>query len=320
MYISPGANMSKFITLLVFLFLSEFSMAGTISDHYFTSRDGLRLHYLEAGGGPQTIVFIPGWLMPAAVFRLQLESLGDEFRVLAFDPRSQGKSEVFHGQHDPARRMDDMEDFLSAAGVKDYVLAGWSLGVLESLDFIERKPQAALRGLILIDNSIGEGGAPAARSPKFIEDMSDPDRRKQYLTDFSRAIFSSQPPEDIADAVLSSALQVPDRVAIQLINQPYPRSYWRDIVAKHQVPVLYAIRPKYREQAEALLRRKGAMAQIEIFTEGGHALFVDKPNLFNSITASFAHRCFIAEPGPMRGSGVGGARSGLSVFRIFSGN
>jgi len=323
----PGSTnifMRTILTILIFLLGSEVSMAGTLTDHFFNSRDGLRLHYLEAGSGQNTIIFIPGWLMPAAVFRLQLESLSNEFRVLAFDPRSQGKSEIFQGEHSISRRMNDMEDFLRAAEVKDYVLAGWSLGVLESLDFIERKPQAGLRGLILIDNSIGEGTPPPARPDKFFADLGDPQRRKQYLTNFSQGIFKSNTPEDIASAALNSALQMPGPAAIQLISQPYPRTYWRDIVAKQQIPVLYAIRPHLRAQGEALQRRKGALAQVEVFAEGGHALFVDEPAHFNSMTAAFARRSFISAPipvsGQISGTAAGGGQSVANASQTSSGN
>jgi len=268
--------------------------AANVSTHFFTNREGLRLHYLEAGRGARTIVFVPGWLMPAAVFRLQLEALGDEFRVLAFDPRSQGESEVSSGSHDPQRRLADMEDFLHAAGVSDYVLAGWSLGVLEVLDFIERRPQSGLRGLILIDNSIGEGTPPPPRSGKSFADLSDLKRREAYLRSFCRGIFRWPPPPDIADAVLRSALRVPDRAARQLIAQPYPRTYWRDIVAKQEVPVLYAIRPRLREQGDALLQRKGSLAEVALFEEAGHTLFVDDALRFNDLAGRFARSAFRA--------------------------
>lgn len=300
--------MCKTILALTFLFLSQASLAAAVSDHFFTSRDGLRLHYLEAGNGPDTIVFIPGWLMPAAVFRLQLESLGDQFRVLAFDPRSQGKSEIFNGEHSVAMRMNDMEDFLSAAGVKNYVLAGWSLGVLESLDFIARKPHGGLRGMIIIDNSIGEGDPPPPRTDGYIEKLEHAESRKQYLTDFCQALFSNAPPQDIAAAVLSSALQVPGPAAIQLINRGYPRTYWRDIVGKLQVPVLYAVRPYLSGQGDALLQRKGALAQVKIFPSAGHALFVDDAEEFNAAAAAFARRCLLPPAEP-----ADGARSGSSA-------
>lgn len=291
--------------------LSSSTLAASLGAHFFSNRDGLRLHYLEAGSGPRTIVFIPGWLMPAAVFRLQLEALGDEFRVLAFDPRSQGQSEITRGPHDPATRVADLEDFLQAAGVGDYVLAGWSLGVLEALDFIERKPQAGLRGLILIDNSIGEG-TPPARPGRPRNDSSDPLRREHDLRNFCRGIFRNPPPADIAAAVLRSALQVPEGAARQLINQPYARTYWRDIVARQEIPVLYAIRPRLREQGEALQRRKGALAQVEMFEQAGHTLFVDEPTRFNALVTAFARRAFMSLPD--------GELSASSARRPASGN
>lgn len=262
---------------------------------FFTSHDGTRLHYLEAGSGPQTVVFIPGWLMPAAIFRMQLGSLGDEFHVLAFDPRAQGLSGISSGGYDPASRTEDMALFLRAAGVEEYVLAGWSLGVMESLDFIERKPQPGLRGLILIDNSIGEGKPPVPASGSSKRTSPHPKVREAYLREFCRDIFRDPPPSDIADAVLESALQVPARAANQLIAQPYPRTYWRDIVARQQVPVLYVIRPRFRDQGAALLQRKGPLAQVEVFEHAGHALFVDEAARFNALTAAFLRRVFTSD-------------------------
>ena len=306
--------MRKYLLLLLCLLMTRSVFSATISDHFFTGRDGLRLHYLEAGSGAQTLVFIPGWLMPAAVFRLQLEALGKDFRVIAFDPRSQGKSGISRGSHAPEQRMADMEDLLAAAGVGDFILAGWSLGVMESLDFIERKPQARLRGLILIDNSIGEGRPPAPRARPSARNaaLADPQQRVRYLTEFCRGIFRTPPPVDIASAVLDSALRVPTPAALQLINQPYPRTYWRDIVASQSVPILYAIRPGFREQGEALQSRKGAQAQVEVFEEAGHTLFVDAPERFNAIAAGFARRVF---SGPL-----GGGQSASSAIPIASGN
>ena len=288
--------MNKILLAMTLLLSSTMSMSAPISDHTFYNRDGLRLHYLEAGQGARTVVFIPGWLMPASVFRLQLEALSSQFRVLAFDPRSQGLSEIYYGSHTVAVRMNDMEDFLRAAEVHDYVLAGWSLGVLESLDFIERHPQAGLRGLVLIDNSIGAGKPPAARSSTFFADLASLERRKQFLTTFTENIFKAHAPDDITQAAVSSVLQVPVQASIQLISQPYPRSYWRGIVFKQSIPVLYAIRPHLREQGEDLLKNNSTLAQVEVFSDSGHAMFVDEPQRFNSLVAGFVQRSFTGVP------------------------
>ena len=57
---------------------------------YFATSDGVQLHYLEAGSGP-AIVFVPGWMNPAWIWEPQLRYFSKKYRVVALDPRSQGK-------------------------------------------------------------------------------------------------------------------------------------------------------------------------------------------------------------------------------------
>src|SRR6185312_9198016 len=45
-------------------------------DHSFVTSDGVRLHYIEAGHGhARTLVFVPGWTMPAWIFDKQIDAL-----------------------------------------------------------------------------------------------------------------------------------------------------------------------------------------------------------------------------------------------------
>ena len=279
--------------LLCGLTLSGLCAANPVHHHYFKTTDGVRLHYLEAGKGEQTLVFIPGWSMPAAVFEQQLLALSNQFRVLAFDPRSQGLSQVTTLSHAPQRRLRDMDEFLKAAKVSTFILAGWSLGVLESLDYVANYQPKGLRGLILIDNSVGEGRPPAGRSSTFQQTMNDPKKREAYLRAFCKDIYRETPPPLLAQAVLDSALRVPPNVAIQLMNQPYPRTYWRETLEQQQIPVLYIARPWLKEQAEALLaKRPPELITVKILDRAGHALFVDDPQTFNEVTRSFSVKAF----------------------------
>lgn len=267
--------------------------AMPVQHHHFTTSDGVRLHYIEAGQGKKTIVLIPGWLMPAAVFEKQFESLSASYRVLALDPRSQGLSEVTKRSHAPKRRIQDIAEFLKAAQVKEYILAGWSLGVLESLDFVANYTPTGLRGLILIDNSVGEGRPPASRRSNFAQTMNDPVKREQYMRTFSKDIYRKPPPPMLAKAVLDSALQAPPEVAIQLLNQPYPRTYWSETLHKQKVPVLYAIRPWLKEQGDALQKKRArGLITVEMFDKAGHALFVDEAESFNQAVLKFSQQAF----------------------------
>lgn len=267
--------------------------AAPVQHHTFTTSDGVRLHYIEAGRGDKTIVLIPGWLMPAAVFEKQFTDLSKSYRVLALDPRSQGLSEVTTLSHAPKRRIQDISEFLKAAKVRDFVLAGWSLGVLESLDFVANYKPKGLRGLVLIDNSVGEGRPPAGRRSNFAQTMNDPVKREQYMRTFSQDIYRKPPPPMLAQAVLDSALQAAPNVAIQLLNQPYPRTYWSETLQKQQIPVLYAIRPWLKEQGQALQKKRARdLITIEMFDKAGHALFVDEAASFNQAVLKFSQQAF----------------------------
>ena len=121
--------------------------------------------------------------MPAAVFEAQVKGLSERFRVIAFDPRSQGKSELFGGAHTPALRSRDLQELLNEVRAENPILVGWSLGVMEVLDYLARYKRTNIAGLVLIDNSIGMGKPPAS-SGKSSQSGSASKDRAAYLKDF----------------------------------------------------------------------------------------------------------------------------------------
>ncbi len=295
-FIRPMKKMPRLLGMLLawYIACAMPALGQPLTHHHFKTSDGVRLHYLEAGSGSQTIVWIPGWIMPAAVFEKQLTALSSHFRVLAFDPRSQGQSDVTALAHDPKRRTLDMDEFLKAAQVQDFILAGWSLGVLESLDYIARYQPAHLKGLILIDNSIGMAKPPSGGgTSNFQQTMNDPVKREAYLRKFSKDLFHRPAPTEMSRAIVDSALRAPPKAAMQLLNQPYPRTYWRETVEAQKIPVMYVVTPRLKAQAEELMTKKTPeLVEVMIFTDAGHALFVDQAEKFNAAVLHFSQAVF----------------------------
>ena len=50
----------------------------TFKEGWFTTNDGVKLHYLEAGSG-NPLVMIPGWSQSAMEFKYQLTGLSDKY-------------------------------------------------------------------------------------------------------------------------------------------------------------------------------------------------------------------------------------------------
>src|SRR5262245_57090454 len=80
---------------------------------FFTTNDGARLHYVEAGSG-KPLVMIRGWSQTAAQFKAQIEGLSDRYRVIALDMRGHGESEKPTHGYRIHRLSKDVYDFLAA--------------------------------------------------------------------------------------------------------------------------------------------------------------------------------------------------------------
>lgn len=252
------------------------------SSRFFTTSDGIRLHYLEAGQG-KTLVFIPGWSMPGDIWAPQMAGLSDRYRVVLFDPRAQGKSEIALDGYTAERRAQDIKELLDQISAEPVVLVGWSLGVLESLAYVRTHGESRLAGLVLVDNSVGEDPAPASRSGLGRQLRRD---RRAALERFARGMFRSPQSREYLNGLVDAAMRMPFKAGMSLLSYPFPRQYWREAVHSMSKPVLYVVTPRFEEQARNLkTHRPGTWTQV--FEQAGHALFVDEAERFNHLLDDF---------------------------------
>jgi non-heme chloroperoxidase len=262
-------------------------------DRWFTSSDGVRLHYLEAGAskpGQPTLVFVPGWTMPAWIWSLQIEYFARENRVLALDPRGQGRSTIAATGYNYRRRAADIAELLTAARCADVVLVGWSLAVLECLQYLHdaaaTSAPSPVRALVLVDNSVGEGDPPSGPS-NFTSRLRS--KRRETVTAFVKAMFKREQPQTWLDQLTEAALRMPAASSIQLLNQGTPREFWRETLYALELPVMYAYTPRLARQGELVKANKPAVETL-LFEGAGHALFVDDATVFNTTLQAFITR------------------------------
>lgn len=278
--------------LSIGLFFSNVSQATQLSPSIerktFKTSDGIQLHYLMGGEGEKTLVFIPGWLMPAEIFNAQLNYFSQKYRVISLDPRSQGKSDIYIGKNLAEVRTRDIDELLKATNTKRFVLIGWSLGVMEAIDFVKRYDNPDLESLVLIDNSIGEGTPPKPSKKKVSKKPMSTSDFIDYVKGFVRAIFKKPVEPEFVQTVENSAFRLADNPqnAFYVLSKPYPREYYRDTLYSKQIPIWYAITPRYSEQG-VILSTKHPLASMTIYNDAGHALFVDNADDFNRDLENF---------------------------------
>jgi len=250
--------------------------------HDFRSSDGVRLHYTSNGKG-EVIILVPGWTMPASIWAPQIEYLSQHYRVIAFDPRSQGASAVARSGHNMTRRLQVISELIAHLAVPSVVLVGWSLAVLEALNYVHVHGDAKVAGLVLVDNSVGEDPAPQ-RGGNFMARLQGD--RSKVMAEFVGEMFRSQQTPEYLEALTAQSLKTPYKASVQLLTIKQPREFWRAAVYATAKPVLYVVTSRLKGQAENL-QRKRPSTRTAVFDDAGHALFVDEPARFNALMDEF---------------------------------
>lgn len=258
-----------------------------VQSRYFLTSDGVRLHYLEAGPATgHTIVFIPGWTMPAWIWQPQIRAFAPHYHVVAFDPRGQGDSAAPSWGYEPARRSQDIAELVSGLAPVPVLLVGWSLGVLDTLAYVRAHGDLMVAGLVLVDNSVGEDPAPPPRlhHPRPVMPHAIAMHR------FVAGMFLHKPSESYLDRLTEATLHTPEAASRALLAYPVPRTYWRDAIYSTEKPVLYVVRPGWLAEQATNLAHNRPGTQIAVFPGAGHALFVDDAARFNALLAGFITR------------------------------
>lgn len=262
--------------------------AQSVRRGHFVTSDGVRLHYLEAGQGP-AMVFVPGWTMPAEIWEHQIEHFSKTHRVVALDPRSQGRSAQATEGHFPDRRGRDVKELVDALNLAPAVLVGWSMGVNELVAYVDQFGTDTVAALVLVDGVAG--WEPDAELLKeffgWIGGIQQ-DRRKT-TEGFVRSMCKKSQSEDYYRRITEASLRTPTNTALALLLGSMVNDK-RAGLAKIDKPTLITVAPGPYFSAYEDMHRRIAGSRMETFEDSGHALFVDEADRFNALLADFLRR------------------------------
>jgi non-heme chloroperoxidase len=256
-----------------------------LKSKYFTTSDGVRLHYLDAGAGP-AIILVPGWAMPAEIWSKQMEALSTDHRVVALDPRSQGRSDVAGEGMYPGRRAQDIAELVRHLNGSPVALVGWSLAVQELLAYVAEYGTESLTALVFVDGPVTTNGERIQTTRRRI--LHEIQRDRKNLTErFIRGMFRTPQEEAYIQNLVEASLKTPTSSAFTLMGEYLVME--RDLseaLTKVRCPLLYAVTPGLEEEAVAVAERVPG-TRVEVFQDAGHALFVDQADRFSDLLRSF---------------------------------
>jgi pimeloyl-ACP methyl ester carboxylesterase len=280
------------------------ALAAEIKEGYFTTSDGVRIHYVEAGSG-KPLVMIPGWSQTAAQFRHQVEGLSDRYRVIALDMRGHGESSKPGYGYRIHRLSKDVYEFLGANNLTGVTLAGHSMGCSVIWGYWELFGRERLAKLILIDQMPMITANPIWSEQEKIDAGALLDKDSLYgvtnalagpdgvktTEGFIGGMFTKQYPRDQVDWVVQQNLKFPRAYAARLLYD-HATNDWRDVIPRIDIPTLVfggkISLVGWRSQVWIGSQIPGS--RVEIFEEeegGNHFMFMENPGKFNRIVKEF---------------------------------
>src|SRR5438552_10023271 len=269
--------------------------ASGVRERKVDAGEGVSLRAIEAGqAGPgPTLVFVPGWSMGADIWRQQIDRFAPNYRVVAFDPRSQGQSTITTSGNTPEMRAQDLHNLLERLDARRPVLIGWSQGVEDLTAYIERYGTHDLAGLVLVDAAVSNGADGIAARPQetaaqFKMFAVYQAHQEEYLRGMMRAIISKPQPEQAIDRLVVTGMKTPPSVGTAMLVADLFGVNRMAALKKIDCPTLIIASAK----SDELARQQAGASQIaharfEKIEDAAHAVFLDQPERFAELLERF---------------------------------
>ena len=251
----------------------------------------IKIRYLEAGSGDKIIVFLTGWTMTAEVWKDQFAYFTARgFRVIAFDPRSQGETTKTETGNTYQQHAADLYELLLELKAEHSFLVAWSSGVTTLLEYTSSPDSIRPNKIILVDGSpaaFEKDDYPGATTlsqvrSDFLEIQQD---RKKFTEKFIQGLFKQPQPASLIKNLNKSSLETPVGAAVSLLF---------DLVTGDRlsalegisVPTLIITTQENRAVGE-YMNSKISRSELKVVEDAGHAIFLDKPQTFNQAVETF---------------------------------
>ncbi|NPV52663.1 MAG: alpha/beta hydrolase [Firmicutes bacterium] len=255
---------------------------------YIEVARGIRLFYEDWGSGP-VILFLHGWTMSHKVWAYQTSELAYRFRTIALDLRGHGSSDKPFSAYSYQEYANDIQNFIRKLDLWEVTLVGWSMGAAIGIEYLR-----------LFGDRVAKFVSVAGAVPKYVAGPDWPyglpldtiqawltglrHQRPELAEEFSSAIFKSDTVGRMTKHWIWEIIMEASWVAATRSLMSLRDADLRDFVPKIRVPtaIFHGARDDitYLEAATWMAAHL-PQARLIIFTESGHAPFIDEIDKFN---------------------------------------
>jgi microsomal epoxide hydrolase len=251
----------------------------------------IKIHYLEAGEGDRIIVFLTGWTLPAEIWQEQIPYFTARgFRIIAYDPRSQGRTTTTETGNTYRQHAADLYELLLSLEAEHSFIVAWSAGITTLLEYISSPDSIRPNKIILVDGypSIQpkDDYPGAVNMSKIRADFLDiQEDRKKYTEKFIQDLFKQKQTASLIKDLNKGSLKTPIGAAISLIFDQVTGNRL-PALERISVPTLIVMTEENRTIGE-YMNSKISRSELKIIEDAGHAIFLDRPQAFNQALEEF---------------------------------
>ena len=263
-------------------------------DATVTIPSGVTIHYLQSGdpAGSRTLVLLPGWRLPAFLWKAQMEDFGRTMRVIALDSRSQGTSTKMRGGNTPEVRAQDLHEFLAALRVTRPVLVGWSQGAQDVAAYLQQYGSGSVAAVVVVDSLVSLGPREVTEYPEIAQAIlssitrytSDPEASSKGS---ARALFMQAHPDLDIDAIVKSMLQTPVDTGVAMLISDIFGTDRTTALSKLDKPALVIAAADSSPSERKRMAAQIPGAKFLVIEGAAHAVFVDQPERFATALHEF---------------------------------
>jgi pimeloyl-ACP methyl ester carboxylesterase len=242
-----------------------------------------RLHYVTAGKGEHTIVFVHCWAGNSDLWHEQVPALADKARLILVDLPGHGQSDKPHTDYTMDYFATAVLAVMRDAHVKKATLVGHSMGAPVICRVYKQAPEK-VAALVAIDGTLRR---PAVTSEQ-VERIKAPFGKADYrthTTNFIAAMFPIPGTEALRDRILGELLETPQYVMVGAMEGMFGADQPDWDLKSVNVPVLVinAKNPMWTKEYEAYVRSLSPKTDYRVIDGVGHWLMLEKPDEFNRV-------------------------------------
>jgi non-heme chloroperoxidase len=290
-FMKRGKAISLASLVLLLLTLCAHGKEKSLWKDMFIQAGDIKVHYIEAGSGDRTLVFIPGWTMTAEAWREQIPYFSNRgFRVLALDPRSQGLTTKTEKGNTIQQQAADLHAFLQSLKIEHSYLVGWGSGATVLLEYISSAEALMPEKIVFVDCSPAilksddyPGTMTMQKARKFL--LSFQDDRAKATEQHVRSLFKAHQPESLIKELTDGCLRTPMSAAAVLYFDQLTEDR-RSALTHVMVPSLIMSTPENQAIGE-YMKAQIPRSVLEVIEGVGSAMFLEKPQTFNQTLENF---------------------------------